>query len=209
MKTVKLFLPLLLLPLLLLTLTGCLEVVQHVGAGPDDSLENYVRVTLQRSIFAFAEAFGGEAMSDDDFAREFGMTESEVLQDIPEGVSARFEQVITDYDYGFALRTTTARAFQTNEAPLIPFVRGNELLIPLPAGDEDGMDEAAFFLASAKYRIILDKSIWPVVRSAHVLGAGGEPAPIDVTEFRSVWLLEFPVILWLGGGESPLVVIRG
>lgn len=196
------------LPLALLTLTGCLEVVQHVGTGPDNAMENHVRVTLQRSIFSFAEAFGGEAMTDDDFAREFGMTESDVLKDVPEGVSASFEPVITEYDYGFSLRTTTSRTFRTDDAPLIPYIEGNEIRIPLPAGDEEGLEEAAFFLASAKYRIILDKSLWPTVSSAFVRGAGGEPGPIDVTEFQSVWLLEFPVILWLAGGESPAVVIR-
>lgn len=196
------------LTLLLISLTGCLEVVQHVGAGPGNTLENYVRVTLQRSIFSFAESFGGEAMTDDDFAREFGMSEEEVLQDLPAGVTAQFEPVITEYDYGFALQTSTARTFRTEEAALLPYLAEGGLRIPLPPGNDEGLDEAAFFLASAKYRIMVEKSLLPRIVAAHVQGINDVETPIDITEFQSFWLLEFPVLLWLAGGESPAVVIR-
>ncbi len=190
-----------------LLLTGCLEVVQHIGSGPGDSVDNYVRVTLQRGIFSFAEAFGGEAMTDEDFAEEFGMSEQEVLEDLPAGVSARFEPVITEFDFGFSLRTTTDRSFRSDEGAFVPMIRDGSLYIHLPPGDEEEADEAAFFLASAKYRIILDKEVMPHVSSAEIVGTGGT-TQVDVTEFQNVWLLEFPVLLWFSGGNKPVIQVR-
>lgn len=192
-----------------LLLTGCLEVVQHIGTGSGNTVDNYIRITLQRSIFSFAESFGGEAPSDDEFAREFGMTENEVMKDLPEGVTAQFEPIVTDYDYGFALTTTTNRSFRAErDAAFIPQLVGDELHVMLPPGNDEEANEAAFFLASAKYRIIVDKTILPILQEANLINTRGESVPVDLTEFQNVWLVEFPVLLWLSAGDQPLVVLR-
>lgn len=197
-----------------LALSGCLEVVQHIGPGAGNTVETYVRLTLQRAIFQFAESFGGDPVSDEELTEQFGLTESEVLQDLPEGISARFEPFVNEYDVGFVLRTTTPRSFRAEEGVFVPTLAGNELRVRLPPGNEgDGGSnnggEAAFFLASAKYRVLLEKAVWPSVSGAVILPSEGEEVDVQVTEFAGLWLIEFPVLVWMSAGENPVLTIRG
>lgn len=204
---------------LFLLLVGCIDVVQYIS-GDSNSIDVYLRLTLQKSAFEMASAFGDETQDlEQMFEDDFDLNEAEVLGEMPPGVDASFEQINTEFEYGFELRYSAPRgtfaelsaAGGANGGAFVPRVTSRKMVIPLSEGEGnegggEGDEFAAAFLGGAKYRVFVSKRLVSRISAAY-LDDGGEAIDLEVTELADVWMIAFPVSLWLSGEGIPSVHI--
>jgi len=197
----------------LFALAGCIDVVQYIS-GDSGAIDVYLRLTLQKSAFQMANSFSDDPQDlDQMFQEEFDFDESDVLGEMPEEVNASYDSINNEYEYGFELQYSAQRSLLESIADepgaFIPRVSSRGILIPLSEGDGGEMESDEFtsaFLGGAKYRLFISKRLVSRISEARI-DTGREIKEIEVIDLPDVWLIEFPVILWLGAEGVPQVQI--
>jgi hypothetical protein len=199
--------------------TGCVDVVQYVS-GSGSTIDVYLRLTLQKGAFEMANQFSDEPQDPDEmFEEEFELDEATVLEELPAGIDAAYEQVNDEFEYGFELRYSASRDtladLDEQQAALVPRVTRQGMTIPLASDGESGdtgsaeeSDEfAAAFLGGAKYRVFVSRRLVSRISSARLV-SGDESTEVTVIELPDVWMVQFPVSLWLMAEQTPTLEIR-
>ncbi len=200
----------------LVVLSGCVDVIQYVsGAGSD--IDVYLRLTLQKSAFDLGNAFSDEPQDMEEmFESEFELDEDTVTEELPPGISAEFAQVNDEFEYGFELSYTADREAllaldESGDGFFVPRIRNFGLSIPLgptDGGNESGEGDefAAAFLGGAKYRLFISKMLVSRVSQAYLV-TPGDRVEVAVLELPDVWMVQFPVSLWLTSSEAPTLEV--
>jgi hypothetical protein len=194
-------------------LTGCIDVLHYIGRDGDGRPMAVVKLTFEKAIFEWAAQMGGEDMptTDEEFAEEFDISEEEVTAELPEGMDINYSTVNTPMDFGFQLDITRQPGTPEDaELPWLPSrAADGTLTIPLPEQDseEAGGEQEQAFLSSAKYRLIIARDICPEnpVFSLEGLPQDKTMEP-DVLALPEVYVVEFPLMLWLGSSGTRSVV---
>ena len=201
-----------------IVLTGCVDVVQYIS-GTGSSIDVYLRFALQKSAFEMANSFADDPQDlDEMFAEDFELERAEVLAELPPGVTADYQQLNSDFEYGFELSYSADRALLSglgdDGAAFVPRVGTRGMSIPLAEGGGNaggggggqGDEFAGAFLGGAKYRVLISRRLVSRVSSATLVSAG-ESTAVTVTELPDVWMIEFPVSLWLMAPQTPVLEI--
>lgn len=197
-------------------LSGCVDVFQYVS-GTANTLDVFLRVTLQKSAFELAASFDEEPQDlDQMFREEFALDQDEVVGELPSGLDAEFRQVQNEFEFGFELEYQLPRAqsqtLSDGDAPFVPRVTQRSITIPLAEASEgsDGQGEgdefAAAFFGSSKYRLAISKRLISRVSSAR-LHSSGEVIELEVFDLPDIWMIEFPISYWLMASTPPSVEI--
>lgn len=89
----------------------------------------------------------------------------------------------------------------------IPLAPGNEAGEGAEAGEGgQGEEFAAAFLGGAKYRVFVSKMLVSRIRSARI-ASGGVTTEVTVIELPDVWMVQFPVSLWLMSDDASVLEI--
>ena len=185
----------------LFALVGCVEIFQYVGYDDEGNLDLTITVKMQKALFKIANQFS-ESGEELDYRAEFGLSKSEIKADFPEWRRFNYsvEQIDTPTEYGLTV------SFSGQDEALL---RAEESIDFLPRHDQDvttieftGMgggfaggaeDEfAAAFLAGAKYRLLVSKNYITEIEAA-VYEVDESSQPVEVNEFKDVYLLELPL----------------
>ena len=196
----------------LVALAGCVDVVQYIS-GAGSQIDVFLRLTLQKSAFDLGNALADEPQDMDEmFSSEFELDEDTVSEELPPGVTADFAQVNDEFEYGFELRYSADREIlrtmdDYGDGFFVPRISNFGLSIPLgPANDgsEGGQGDefAAAFLGGSKYRLFISKLLVSRVSQAFLVSPGTR-TPVSILELPDVWMIQFPVSLWLTAEEAP------
>lgn len=202
----------------LLLLTGCVDVVQYIS-GSGSTIDVYLRLTLQKSAFEMANSMSGEPQDlDEMFDEEFELDRETVIEELPPGIDATYDTVSDEFEYGFELRYSASRealerASQSEEGAFVPRIDRRGMTIPLAEGggaseDSDPQSDqfASAFLGGAKYRVFISRRLVSRVSAARLV-SGDTSTDITVIELPDVWMIQFPVSLWLMSEETPSIEI--
>lgn len=186
-------------------LSGCIEIFQYVGYDDAGNLELTMTVKVQKAVFDMANEFS-ESGEEFNYRQEFGFSEGELEEDFPEWAPLDYsiEEIDTEREYGVTVSFSgqeEAILGSEDSMEFLPRRRGNETIIDFSGaggetdagGSPAGGDEfAAAFLAGAKYRLLISRTYIADIRKV-VFEVDGESQPVDVSEFRDVYLLELPL----------------
>ena len=165
-----------------------------------------------------ANSFSDEPQNTDEmFAEEFELDRDEVLQELPPGLEADYQQVNDEFEYGFVLTYSASRetlaGLEREEAALVPRVGTRGMTIPLAEGGSggggsggEGDEFAAAFLGGAKYRVFISRRLVSRISEARIV-TSTDSTEVSVVEFPDVWMVQFPVSLWLMSEEAPTLEI--
>lgn len=202
----------------LLVLTGCVDVVQYIS-GTGSTIDVYLRLTLNKGAFEMANSMSDEPEDlEQMFEEDFDLEEQEVLGQLPPGVDASFETVNDEFEYGFVLSYSADRGTLADlggeAGAFVPQVGARGMTIPLAEGGEGGQAEggqgdqfAAAFLGGSKYRVFVSRRLVSRISSAHLVTDQGS-TEVSVIELPDVWMVQFPVALWLMSPSAPSLEIR-
>ena len=198
--------------------TGCVDVVQYIS-GTGSTIDVYLRLALQKSAFEIGNSFSDEPQDMDEmFEEDFELNRDEVLGELPEGITADYSQINNEFDYGFELSYSASRdtfaELEGEEGAFVPRVTARGMTIPLAeAGDGSGGGQsgegdefAAAFLGGAKYRVFISKRLVSRVSSAR-LANGSMSTDVTVIDLPDVWMIQFPISLWLMSDATPSLEI--
>lgn len=194
-------------------LISCLDSVQTVSY-KDGAYHLYYKVTLSKVLFA---------LGDEDPESIFDALNDDVFSDLPKHI--KVNKVNTDLEVGaeFAL-TVKANSSNKTERSFLPTTVGNKCYIPFLLGtsadsytdslksDEDYESLVEALLASAKCRVMVSKSVVPVVETAYFEGTGGQNCSVPVFDYGESWCMEIPFIVLFDTSMyrfDRLVVIKG
>ncbi|TVQ18193.1 MAG: hypothetical protein EA382_17985 [Spirochaetaceae bacterium] len=194
--------------------SGCVDVVQYIS-GSGSTIDVYLRFALQKSAFEMANAFSDQPQNlDQMFAEEFNLERAQVLATLPEGIAADYRALNTEFEYGFELSYSADRdvlARVDGAGAFVPRIGPSGMSIPLAesSGGGDGGEGdqfAAAFLGGAKYRVFVSRRLVSRVSSARLVTAQ-QAIDVSVVELPDVWMIEFPVSLWLMAAETPTLEV--
>lgn len=142
-----------------LSLSSCVEVFQYISV-KDGNVSIYLKYVIQKAIFEMAASFSGEEMDYEEYLGDG----QEFLSDF-EGITTDSRPINTDLEVGFeiTIQGTLEQMRIDTETQAIPFApepRGEKYYLTIPGmGSSSSDDEWGMaFLASSKYRILLDLS---------------------------------------------------
>ena len=155
-----------------LTCTGCIDIFQHITRLPDGSEQNTIKITVSKILFEMAGSFSGE---EKDYAEFFNDKEIKEFVDMPElkPFSAKISKVNNLVDLGYLInmnidyndKNILKKINSQDAIDFIPKYTGEKAIINLSAFSKKSKnnilknDESAMaFLASGKYRLLIDKS---------------------------------------------------
>ena len=168
----KKFSILVLVVILCLTCTGCIDIVQHITRLPDGSEQNTIKITVSKMIFALAA--GVSSSEDKNYEEFFNDKEIKKLIDSPKfnPFSAKISKINDPVDIGYLIdmninyndKNILKKINSQDAIDFIPKYTGEKAIINLTSFSEKSnenpnKDEAAMaLLATGKYRLLISKS---------------------------------------------------
>lgn len=184
--------------------TGCFDVFQYVSLDGDD-VDLSIKFVVQKSIIDMASSFSGESVNYDellaqghDTFRELDAFNAEI-RPINNGLEVGYEISIKG-----SLQKIQEHAGQ-GAIPFFPKKRGSSFFMSLPEMGvpmSEGDEMAYAFLASAKYRVLLDLSgDLESVKNARITLPDGRDSNdknmevITTSIYGKVMLIEIPLLI--------------
>ncbi|MFA6820745.1 MAG: hypothetical protein WC207_05695 [Sphaerochaetaceae bacterium] len=201
MKKVALFI---VMALVVLTLTSCIEVI-HVITIANGVVSTQIRYTAQKYLFDMLSLFSTDGVNASDV---FDIGE-EIFEDIPEGF-ASLRKIDSPYDFGAEI---TIISSYDDDVPFVPHKVGDYFIVTLPSLGGDEMDEDTIdFLSGTKYRMILSLTdVLSDIRHAEVYVGDdyllGEDDGVNVIIQDKLMVVEIPMVLLFMGEEDYMVIL--
>lgn len=190
-----------------LSFVCCVDVVQHITRKSDGTQKNIVSFTLSKAVFEMAKAMGGNSSSFDynDLFSEFGDGNSFEY----EGVSAKMTKIDDNFSAGYLIdmnidyknKNIQEKLLKNTDIPPLPIPRyeRNKMVIYLgflneKNGASNNEEMGLAFLASAKYRLLVNKACIPTI-SKIVLKSTKQDLNIGYTDLYDEYLIEIPIPL--------------
>ncbi|EMB21984.1 hypothetical protein [Treponema denticola] len=202
----KKFSILVLVVILCLTCTGCIDIVQHITRLPDGSEQNTIKITVSKMIFALAA--GVSSSEDKNYEEFFNDKEIKKLIDSPKfnPFSAKISKINDPVDIGYLIDMNINYNDKNilkkiNSQDAIDFIQkytGEKAIINLTSFSEKSnenpnKDEAAMaLLATGKYRLLISKSCIKNI-SKVVLKNDKEKLDYNFLDLYDQFLIEIPI----------------
>lgn len=196
--------------LFLFCFTSCVDYVQSITY-KNGKYQIYYKITLSKVLFAMMDQDPEEAFE------EFG---EGTLDEFPERYEIK--AVNTDLEVGEEIfLKLDPKTTDEAEKEFLPKVSGNKCFIPFLLGNNDSISDsgtsdgeamAQAMLSSAKCRVLISKSIIPVIETAYFTGKGGQNYSIPVYDYGDANCLEIPFVILFESGmyrTDRIVVIKG
>ena len=196
--------------LFLFCFTSCVDYVQSITY-KNGKYQMYYKITLSKVLFE---------MMDEDPEQIFQEFDEEALNEFPE--RGEIKAVNTDLEIGAEIiLKLDPKTTDETEKELLPKVSGNKCFIPFLLGNNDSISDsvksegeamAQAMLSSAKCRVLISKSIIPVIETAYFTGKGGQNYSIPIYDYGDANCLEIPFIILFETGmyrTDRIVIIKG
>ena len=196
--------------LFLFCFTSCVDYVQSVTY-KNGKYQLYYKITLSKVLFA---------MMDQDPEKVFQDFDEDALNEFPE--KGEIKAVNTDLEIGAEIiLKLDPKTTDETEKEFLPKVSGNKCFIPFLLGNNDSISDSVksegeamvqAMLSSAKCRVLISKSIIPVMETAYFTGKGGQNYSIPIYDYGDANCLEIPFIILFETGmyrTDRIVIIKG
>lgn len=189
-----------------MTLTSCIDVVQHIGVTDDGLIQTSFRMTMQKSTMAMLE------MSEEDLLE--GKDEIELIEE--EGVRITTSEIDNELEAGFSAEIAypieKQESLEGGDIVLMPIMSGKSCFINFPSAEDEAMtsEEISYMSAmfsSYKYRLIISKKLIPMIEQI-TLSVDDDVIEWEIIDLGDVYYLEIPVVMWMSAEQRCSLLIR-
>jgi hypothetical protein len=196
-----------------LLLSGCIDIYQHVSLGTKGETNIYTRLTVSKAIMAMSSRMSGntaapdfdQLMPDGDWSAKEGFSD---LGRVETG------KINTDTDFGMYYKASVNYRNQTvldkwhaSEVNFFPFVENGKLSIKTSfpnQTDQSSNAMAAAFLSTAKYIVTIDKRVCPSLKTATVT-VGDVETDVGLVDVGDEYFCSIPLgLLFYGDAQITL-----
>jgi hypothetical protein len=189
-------------------LSGCMDVFQHFTVDAAGTYHNAVKITVSKSIFELAQAFGEtEETADYDSLFEGSLDEGEYAE-----FGAAVTKINDASDVGLLIEMTldykdraTVDRLKNGDIDFIPQYDQKNLVIHIGQSNAalDGENEmVGAFLGAAKYRLVVSKKCIIINRAA--LKVNGKEIFVSFLDLQDEYLIEVPLMTFLNASDLVL-----
>lgn len=199
----------------IIMMTSCLDGLHHITKKKNGDVVVTFKMIASKALFDMANNMGGGDGSS--LEEEFGseIIEEDDIHDMVPGLkSVRVEMINDEIDFGFVVTMTIDDLSKVPaDTPFIPHIYNDRLeIFPYmsesgsTSEDESGM--AMAFMASAKYKVIVSKTIYPAASKAYLASLDQE-LEFTLVDLGDSYLIDVPfAVMMLDEIEDLRVVLR-
>jgi hypothetical protein len=189
---------------LCLVLSGCIDVFQHITKDESGIDRNTIKVTVSKTVFAMANGFS-ESSDSIDYEKLFGESNNIDVTEYNQ-FNATVKTVNDTMDVGYLVdmnidyrdRNTQNKINRSNTS-FIPKYNGKNIIIPIDclggksgSTDADANAMATAFLAAGKYRLAISKKCIANIERVTIKTSEGETG-INFLDLYDEYLVEIPI----------------
>ena len=192
-----------------LSLTGCIDIIQHVTLRNDGTHQNTISITAAKAMVEMAAAMqGNSSVNYDDFFAEFNVSDVEEMEEY-EQFGAKITKINDQVNAGYLIDMNlnykdknTLKAINTADSDFIPKYAKKKMTIYVGSLQQDGdcsqtNDEMVqLFLATSKYRLLVSKSCMPSI-SKVILKESKKSTEVSYLDLYDEYLIDIPIITLL------------
>ena len=185
-----------------LSLTGCIDIVQHVTRKSDGTDQNTISITVAKAILEMAAAMQNNApVNYDELFSEFSTSDMQEYEQFGAKITKINDQVTVGYLIDINLNYKNKdilKAINAEDIDFIPKYAKKKMSIyvgSLQGDDSSQTDNEMFqlFLAASKYRLLVSKSCMPSI-SKVILKRSKKTTEVSYLDLYDEYLIEIPIM---------------
>ena len=188
-----------------LSLTGCIDIVQHITRKRDGTEQNTISITVTKAVLElFASMQGNTSLNYDELFAEFNTSDMKEYEQFGAKMTKINDQVNAGYliDMNIDYKDKNVlKAINAEDIDFIPKYAKNKMMIYAGSlKDDDSLqtdnEMLQLFLASSKYRLLISKSCMPSI-SKILLKKAKKSTEVSYIDLYDEYLIDIPIMLLL------------
>lgn len=188
-----------------LSLTGCIDIVQHITRKSDGTEQNTISITVAKAMIEMASAMQGEpSVNYDALFNEFNTSDMDEYEQFGAKITKINDQVNAGYLIDMNLNykdKNTLKAINVQDIDFIPKYEKKKMTIYVGSLQDDDSSKsdnemAQLFLATSKYRLLVSKSCLPSI-SKVLLKEAKNSTEISWFDLYDEYMIDIPMAMLL------------
>ena len=189
-----------------LSLTGCLDIVQHITRKSDGTDQNTISITVAKAMIETAAAIQGDSsVNYDDLFAEFNASDIKEYEQFGAKITKINDQVNAGYLIDMNLNykdKNTLKAINAEDIDFIPRYTKKKMTIYIGSlqqeSDSSQTDNemVQLFLATSKYRLLISKSCMPSI-SKVILKESKKSTGVGYLDLYDEYMIDIPIAVLL------------
>lgn len=189
-----------------LSLTGCLDIVQHITRKSDGTDQNTISITVAKAMIETAAAIQGDSsVNYDDLFAEFNASDIKEYEQFGAKITKINDQVNAGYLIDMNLNykdKNTLKAINAEDIDFIPRYTKKKMTIYIGSLQQEGdslqtdNEMVQLFLATSKYRLLISKSCMPSI-SKVILKESKKSTEVGYLDLYDEYMIDIPIAVLL------------
>ena len=185
-----------------LSLTGCIDIVQHITRKSDGTDQNTISLTIAKAMLEMAASMqGNSSVNYDELFTEFNASDMKEYEQFGAKITKINDQVNVGYLIDMNINykdKDILKAINAEDIDFIPKYTKKKMTIYVGSLQDDdssqtGNEMAQLFLATSKYRLLISKSCMPSI-SKVILKESKKSTEISYLDLYDEYLIEIPIM---------------
>ena len=185
-----------------LSLTGCIDIVQHITRKSDGTDQNTISLTIAKAMLEMATSMqGNSSVNYDELFTEFNASDMKEYEQFGAKITKINDQVNVGYLIDMNINykdKDILKAINAEDIDFIPKYTKKKMTIYVGSLQDDdssqtGNEMAQLFLATSKYRLLISKSCMPSI-SKVILKESKKSTEISYLDLYDEYLIEIPIM---------------
>ncbi len=184
-----------------LSLTGCLDIVQHITRKSDGTVQNTISITVAKAMLEIGAAMMGQSSpNDDELFNEF----DEFDMDEYESFAAKIVKINNPVNIGYLIdmnidyqNKEMLKALNTRDIDFVPKYEKKKMTIYVGTLQDSNYSKTdnemmQIFLATCRYRLLVNKSGMPSIGKV-ILKSAQNSMQIGFLDLYDEYLIDIPM----------------
>ncbi len=184
-----------------LSLTGCLDIVQHITRKSDGTVQNTISITVAKAMLEIGAAMMGQpSPNDDELFNEF----DEFDMDEYESFAAKIVKINNPVNIGYLIdmnidyqNKEMLKALNTRDIDFVPKYEKKKMTIYVGTLQDSNYSKTdnemmQMFLATCRYRLLVNKSGMPSIGKV-ILKSAQNSMQIGFLDLYDEYLIDIPM----------------
>lgn len=184
-----------------LSLTGCLDIVQHITRKSDGTVQNTISITVAKAMLEIGAAMMGQSSpNDDELFNEF----DEFDMDEYESFAAKIVKINNPVNIGYLIdmnidyqNKEMLKALNTRDIDFVPKYEKKKMTIYVGTLQDSNYSKTdnemmQMFLATCRYRLLVNKSGMPSIGKV-ILKSAQNSMQIGFLDLYDEYLIDIPM----------------
>ncbi|UTC50189.1 hypothetical protein [Treponema sp. OMZ 855] len=188
-----------------LSLTGCIDIVQHITRKSDGTEQNTISITATKAVIEMlASMQGNPSVNYDDLFAEFNTSDMEEYEQFGAKMIKINDQVNAGYLIDMNINykdKDILKAINAEDIDLIPKYGKKKMTIYVGSLQDDDYSKTdnemlQLFLASSKYQLLISKTCMPSIKRV-LLKTAKKSTEVGYLDLYDEYMIDIPIILLL------------